>query len=362
MAQIQQTPSDADDTASPRLPTATRECRAGRRSSRGSNAPRRRDRCELQRLSDELTESSSGLHDFFSDFASTALHNEQRTDDSCPARRVFDIPEVLEQMLSYLDTIELLRAMEVDRTMYQAIESSPLLQERLFLRPVADAHLKVPFLASLSRLRERGLKRGTPSPSPGFPLFTCRASPDASTRLAGIMAKFSRELPRIGKRCRAMLVCQPPIHTMGVYALCCSHNPYSFGAGNGMTPTAAPKSFAVEMMGPSEVPEPPFEIITSKRGITVGDLYDMTVQTRKLHDRCPWAPPSEHNDQGDVFAAVSFGGAVELQPDDPAIAGGPFANIGGILPPEIPTDIDLYSSTRPVELLERYTAVKRRGK
>ncbi|KAF2173198.1 hypothetical protein M409DRAFT_17143 [Zasmidium cellare ATCC 36951] len=311
---------------------------------------------EMQQLSNELTDSSSGLHDFFSDFASTALHNERRSDGSCPARRVFDLPEVLEQILGYLGTFELLRAMEVDRTMYQAIESSPLLQERLRLRPSLSGYWENPFLASSNRLRERGLDRGRPLPSSGFPGFACRIYTTAEgTGFAGVTAKFPHEIPRIGKRCRAMLVCQPPVYTMGVYPTCCMYNPYGFAPRDGERPEPARKDFAGGRLI-QEVADPPFDVVTSDRGVTVGDLCDMAVKTRKLHEKCPWAPPAAHTDEGDVFVNASFGGAVKLQADDPAVK---LNDVAPVLPRDY---VDPFSSTRPFGILDRYVAAKGRGK
>lgn len=72
-------------------------------------------KAELQRVSGELTTSSAGLQNFFSGFASTSLYNERRPDAASPARRAFDIPEVLEHIISYLKASEILRAMDVPK-------------------------------------------------------------------------------------------------------------------------------------------------------------------------------------------------------------------------------------------------------
>lgn len=325
---------------------------------------------ELQRVSHELTTSSTGLHDFFSDFVSTFLYNERQqcaasaTSAASPARRVFDIPEVLEIIIGNLKVGDILRAMQVDKTMCAAITSSPVIQEILHLRPSSSRLLETPFTANpLSYELCRRKKKKKRNPSEAFPGFTCYSGSHEDMGLVEFVAEFAAELPRIGTRCRSMLVCQPPIHQMGVYASCCSSNPYMFWLGAiESCPQAMPKYKAYGSAPPHGLPEPPFEILTSDTGITVGDLYDMTVKHRALHYRCPWAFASEHDTEGELSVRVSLGGTVHLKRNEATVtvsSGWPYFPPP---PPTWPPANATYLPPRSDDLLERYVAAKGQGK
>lgn len=322
---------------------------------------------DVIRLATDVTTSSFGLNDFFSDLASTTLHNERRSHTGCPARAVFDVPELLEHILSYLNAKEILRASEVDWTMYRTIEASPKLQAILHLRPSPTGFLETPFSKNPGRpfygcasSRKRRLV-----PHNDFPGFYCysRTNINVPAR-AAIFAQLSYQLPRIGARCRSMLICQPPIYEMGVYPLCCTTNPYYSGSMEIFNQPLIKARAMYRLPGslPEDLQQPPFEVVRSEKGITVGDLYDMVIRVRQFHGLCPWASPEKHDVEGNVVAHVSCGGIIQLKDDDPAVVRYPSGDV--IRSPNrrsVPPHLSPAYLSRPFQLLERYVEAKRRG-
>ncbi|TKA71458.1 hypothetical protein B0A55_07799 [Friedmanniomyces simplex] len=209
----------------------------------------------------ELEHSVQGLKTFFSDFLEPTLYTEKqpldRQEGTPAAQRVLELPELLENVLQYLEIPDILRFQQVNRSACASVDGSPRLQSTLSLRPdPAGSPLRLPFAdANLF-------------PQPAG--FICsshgqHARPDTPEGQALVTAHFLSLVGqplRIGARCRRIKV-------------------------------------------------------KSDTGITVGDLYDAMRKIQEEHRLCPHAARIEHGDDGMVSANVKFTALVQLRSDDP---------------------------------------------
>ncbi|KAK5743278.1 hypothetical protein LTR17_002755 [Elasticomyces elasticus] len=102
-------------------------------------------------------------------------------------------------------------------------------------------------------------------------------------------------LPFVGGRVRSMLICQPPIKEMSILASCCRRLYTSD------TEKEAPKIF-------------------NATGLTVGDLYDATMDYAQRHMECVHARCHHHHEEnGTVNATITFEGLLQLQSNDPQL-------------------------------------------
>ena len=103
---------------------------------------------DAQDILASLRASTAGLRHFISSLAHPLLFNE-RTSSIVAHRRaqeVFEVPELLEMILSFADMKSILCMMQVGRFVISTIRSSSRLQRQLHLSPDIDSFLQVPSL------------------------------------------------------------------------------------------------------------------------------------------------------------------------------------------------------------------------
>ncbi|KAK3722198.1 hypothetical protein LTR37_002631 [Vermiconidia calcicola] len=233
------------------------------------------------------------------------------------AQQVFDTAELLEAVMTNLHAVDVLSAVQVSRTMSKMVSASPKLQDVLQLRPSKDGHLASIFLDSWGtkfRVITVTLYEHTPGQfiSPSADL----AMP-ANMRMRVVTRLTPDLIETLPKICHRMLICQPPVKTMNYAADCCSRK------YNG--PAEASFSLFGAVAVPTYLPAQPESqdlrpTVTSETGLTIGDLYQITVKVRKEHLHCPHANQDQHHKDGTVRAMVAFDGEIELQKNDPFIA------------------------------------------
>ncbi|KXT02553.1 hypothetical protein AC578_10667 [Pseudocercospora eumusae] len=355
---------------------------------------------EVAQCAARIASARAGLSQFWAKMVGTHLFNERRATAGA-ARRVFDVPELLERILTFLGRRELLIVQQVDRTMFAAIENSIILARKLHLVPNASGHLETPF-SKARKYRYRtcpgSCRRRWTSPFhlPGFKCYSMSRMPyvaappgalgDASdpenyryrTLAAAVRPRKEGAAP-IGARCRKMLICNPPVTEMQVYPHCCSYvhyeHDYAFGS-QGFLPSVAlpppqpptlnpfaaqpfPQTFQPPQPIPPPNPRPNIKPVTNKNGITVGDLLDKASELALVHKLCPFASPGYHDQNGNVKVSVQFATTVKLKEDDPAVK---LTRV----PPTFPfDDVDLSTSMSPSDpashsaRLNRYIGAKR---
>lgn len=213
------------------------------------------------------------------------------------ARQVFAIPELLEQIALSMHPIYVLDFMQTDRGAYDIISNSSAVQRHMNLLPDQNS-----FFRSFFNISEVGficdIRPRAPIPASGS---LARHAKAINLDLFTVGAAFLPMPPRLGKRVRSMLICQPPIKEMHVKVTCCSK------PGQSLAQSLHP--------GKLEAPQP----ILSATGITVDDLYDATRELVKAHRLCPWAELHEHDDDGYVRVNPRFQAKIQLRDDDPLL-------------------------------------------
>jgi hypothetical protein len=207
------------------------------------------------------------------------------------AEKVFNIPELLEKILLYLSPADLLRVQRVSHLFFNATEGSPKIQFKMGLRPQENCHITFPpallefhmFSFSLEPYTCFGNSRQTLQEN------------EVNIRAGFYGGEKNNKMLKLGKRCRDMLICQPPIKTLNAYTRCC-HPTWSW---RGATD--------------------PVETITVEGGFRMGDLIDVHERITAAHRLCPDADPPEHDDEGFVRPRVSFETRVVTLDDDPAL-------------------------------------------
>lgn len=195
------------------------------------------------------------------------------------AQNVFDIPELLEEMLEYLDIDDSLTAQMVNRQFRDAVNSSIRLQRRLSLLPHTSKHFSYP-LAKLDDV-------------PGM-LFTIKKVPKVlghpqSLSTVTIEAKIVGT-PKLGSRCRRILLVQPPVQSVSAWPDCCRYRQQ----------------------------EEEDHLVVNEAGITVGDLIDHATMLAQCYQNCCEAPPNDYDsDDGHLMLGVEFQAVLTLDIDDP---------------------------------------------
>lgn len=287
---------------------------------------------DIEKVVLALQDHSDGLHDFVVKRISPSIHNEVKQPDSDIARKVFNIPEMLDMILSKLDIPDILKMTQVSHALKDAIGSSTKLQVQLGLRAgPEDAHL-------------RALSYHLPGPPVSDGSFSCmiendqfchfRSSHSGSTidfwQLVGkcdrqegcIMVKCqcescprhmltfhsflfvalfnvssSEHLPNIGSAYRSMYIANPPIKQMSVTVSCCHPGRmYQLHTNHHNLPS-----------------------VESEDGLTIGDLYNFTKNTMHEHRTCPNAPFYDLDEAGHVQLRVRFVAPVSLGASHPLV-------------------------------------------
>lgn len=196
------------------------------------------------------------------------------------AQKVFNIPELLEMILENLDMNHLLGVMCLNRQFHDAVEYSPKFQKRLSLVPQEDFHLPLN-QESLPRIF-MDINNGETGSS-GYPAWNQEV----------VVAEFFDTLPRLGPRCRRMLVANPPVKEMKAFVNCCPMR-------NGGVHVEAR--------------------VRNEKGVTMGDLLDMATQLMRRHLHCAHASWAQHSDEdGTVKVNVSFEALITLRDADPRL-------------------------------------------
>ncbi|KAK5744743.1 hypothetical protein LTR17_001819 [Elasticomyces elasticus] len=246
----------------------------------------------LTDMIEDLERGSQGLDKFFSQFLDPIFYNEKQPLDICPsgstsaAQKVFDLPELLEEVLGYLSLVDILHVHQVNQSARASIDGSPRLQSKLSLRAAnTDSHLQFPFAPAnvVARMMayftcHRQMRRAADSPAKG------------QVRIKAAFKPRNRRLGKIDLRCRQMFVTQPPVTFMHIDPGCCNVGDHG-------------KS-----------------IVRSAQGITIGDLWDASQKSQAEHKLCPHAQPHMHDEDGLVVSNPTFTTDVKLQQQDPLIA------------------------------------------
>ncbi|KAK4957176.1 hypothetical protein LTR10_005134 [Elasticomyces elasticus] len=239
-----------------------------------------------------------GLDAFFSDFLSPVFYNEKQPlhamGDTSAAQKVFDLPELLELVLEYVEEVDILRFHQVNRSARASIDGSPRLQSRLSLRiDSTDKPRRYPFgnVNSISPMTSGFICNPN---TPGRRFHVDAPGPFPEDRVL-VQARFDLPASGVGKidtRCRSMHVAQPPIKDMQLRLRCCD------------------KALLDEHKSD----------IHSDAGVTIGDLWDAAVKAQEDHRLCPHAARALHDTDGFVMPKPSFVAFVAAKlPEEPAV-------------------------------------------
>ncbi|KAK4957208.1 hypothetical protein LTR10_005167 [Elasticomyces elasticus] len=246
--------------------------------------------------------------------------NEHRTEVWKPteksaqsAERVFGIPELCEQILTYLVRgQDLLHASQVNRATAAVARGSSSIQHALGFAPDRSGFWQSPFS------------------SRAFVGFQCDVDfqyahttqqlPEQPTVKACFVSDSDYydytnvgNLPLLGSAFRNLPICSPPVKEMEVRPSCCAHWSKSELGGY----WSSPAYVSVWRGHPQPPPPRTTKPLFNPNGITVGDIYDATLSTKEEHHLCPYASSYSHDEEGLVHQRVLFEGAIELAEHDP---------------------------------------------
>ena len=163
-----------------------------------------------------LQSNANGIGEYPRHQLQPKYYNERRLPESSIAIHVLRIPELLELILFNLDVRDVLNVSVTCRWLKHIIEASPKLRPNLFLAPVKSTPGKKP------RWQTPFLPRSVP----GFEGFIADDWPPVNGFEVLAFFDFEDErsmLPRVGSKCKDMLICQPPEHHMWVSISCRLH-------------------------------------------------------------------------------------------------------------------------------------------
>ncbi|KAK5130913.1 hypothetical protein LTR08_001577 [Meristemomyces frigidus] len=119
------------------------------------------------------------------------------------AQRVFDIPELVEQILVHLNAFELLSALQINRMTTAAGRGSKSVREIMCIQPEPTSHWRTPFTRDTF---PTSLADGRTTGKEGY----------NHNHSFKIVFRPDKALPTVGPLGRAMLICQPPIYEIDV--------------------------------------------------------------------------------------------------------------------------------------------------
>lgn len=197
------------------------------------------------------------------------------------AKKVFDVPELLEEILTHLDVKDILGAQCVNWQFRNAVDSSTRLQRQLTFLPSKSGFVSSPFDTGSYNHGIAVMK---------YPSAETDSSrkPDQERELT--VSVFIDDHPlKLGSTCRRILLVQPPIKTIVVDVSCrCEHDR---------------------------------EEVHNPKGITIGDLVNHTRRLQKVHryHTPTWRPRNllRKERTGDPKPNVFFMARIPLQDDDP---------------------------------------------
>ena len=289
---------------------------------------------------ESLKDGFEGVQEFFSAFVATELFTERHAAGNAPDQphRIFGIAELVEHVLSFLSTRDLLTVRHVNRALRDSVEHSEVLQRKLHTRPNKSGYLETPFATGSESSTAAAFVCDSQFPAvtlppPGFEFLDTAALDTHSVQVWAKCTGISStgfSVPSSSSPYRSMLVCHPAPTRMNVHPICCSSERQFLTPG-----------LDVER-----------QKVTSPTGITVGDLYDATVEIRREHRLCPYAARYLHDEDGYVRVDVSFRSLLELKPEDPYFGPSLLPDYGPW--PPSPDERD--------EKVEAYIAAKQEGK
>lgn len=222
----------------------------------------RNGNCTLEQTADDLAAMNSdlnGVEDYVRFRLQPKYYNEIRGEDCSIAERVFNIPELLEHILLTVDVPGTISMERTNRAIRSGIAASSKLQIELCLQP------------GIQPLTQRFRYRSPFGfPEEQFPTFR------VALLHGRLQAIFSREdyrgLPKITTREAKMLICQPPIKHMKLIRSC-------------------PQWPTGDMRWADE--------ISSDTGLTVGDLYALSIPVLAGPHSCSNCSTLSHDSQQD---------------------------------------------------------------
>ncbi|KAK5130915.1 hypothetical protein LTR08_001579 [Meristemomyces frigidus] len=199
--------------------------------------------------------------------------------------RFFGTFELFEHLLLYLDVLCLLDVQQVNHHFFDNIASSSGVQWHMGLAP----DMEHDFRFTLPDMERPCFTDG----NVGLVLCAAPAAGDRDILIEGQL--IQPWTPRLGKRARSILLCQPPVTSVDLYALCCCNPgdlPYS------------PTTFKPTM------------VLHSPAGVTIGDLIDARQEIADQHLTCPHALRHMHDARGWVVVDLTFQGIVPVSASD----------------------------------------------
>ncbi|KAK5677504.1 hypothetical protein LTS10_010076 [Elasticomyces elasticus] len=232
---------------------------------------------------DKLERSSKGLNAYFSIFLDPIIYNEMQPLDHRPsgstsaAVKVLELPELLEEVLGYVDTADILHFHQVNQSARALINGSPRLRTTLGFRAAPEgSRSRLPFLSTTAlspmianfEYSKHSLRQEEP-----IKLETVPTSGLHQVRLRADFRVSPGKAAKIDERCRDMYITQPPVTYARVLLACCSLKQQS---------------------------------IQSDAGITIGMLWDARLELLEEHKLCPHAALELHDADGFITAEPSF--------------------------------------------------------
>ncbi|KAK5735862.1 hypothetical protein LTR17_007874 [Elasticomyces elasticus] len=226
------------------------------------------------------------------------------TDDGRAANKVFNIPELLDEILLYLSIPDLLKAEATARAFRRTVAQSPRLRQKLF-RSSLDGHP----LRTIGYVGDFDLH----DPWLGYSIacFTGLDQPQAihqaslpppwNITVNGIFQSTTGDLPPLSNNILDMFISQPPAVYASFVTACCSTRTW----GSVVTSEAHPGS------GNNRIRQP--------EGIRLRDFYEVAKGLLREHRVCPHASRVRMDDKGSVQNTVLFWAQFDRKGDPGAI-------------------------------------------
>ncbi|KAK4540807.1 hypothetical protein LTR36_008884 [Oleoguttula mirabilis] len=231
-----------------------------------------------------------------------AVFWKPNTKSAVKAQQVFNIPELVEEIFTHTSPRDIRSATQTQRATSSVLDGSPKLQQKFGLRPSESGILCFPFFENWSNLLSCTVLNTDGSYNP----------PKTKSDCIDIVLSFhSGLLPRVGSRCREILVCQPAISEMQVSVDCCKKARIRWGG-----PEAASPLYG----------EPITPLKVKAGGITVGHVLDVAAKLVTEHRLCPNAASWQLGHDGVVNVNPSFSATVRSQRNAFPIVKGPWGS------------------------------------
>lgn len=229
---------------------------------------------DLERTIMAMHGDVAGIDTYLSKTIEAKYYAQDRPPESTAAVKALAVPELLENVLSYLKAADLMQCYAVNRTFRDVIERSDVLQMLLFLKPDPNGEANL-FPFESRYIFCTGAQRN-------FQQISFKARPGLGTAL-----------PSIGSRWKKMLISQPPMrHTY--YGLYCqipgAGAPCHDGYGNKDGQIVG--DFQLELQ--------------SDDGLTIGDLYEAAKAMLEKWSGCTeytFAPGGDKSGHEVIFRA-----------------------------------------------------------